>query len=61
MIAEARMSFFYPVVVRRSGFARSIGGGARLSLKQAVLVIAALSLLCWAILIALLMGLRAVL
>jgi hypothetical protein len=35
--------------------------GGRLSLVRAVLVIAALSLLCWAVLIALIVGLRAML
>jgi hypothetical protein len=35
--------------------------GGRLSLVRAVLAIAALSLLCWAVLIALIVGLRAML
>jgi len=56
------MSFFHPVVeVRQSGSARSINGGARLSLTRAVLAIAALSLVCWAVLIVLLVGLGAAL
>jgi hypothetical protein len=59
MVAEAPMSLFHPAEVRRSRLA--IDAGGRLSLVRAVLVIAALSLLCWAVLIALIVGLRAML
>jgi len=55
------MSFFHHVEARRARLALSIDAGARLSRTQAVLMIGALSLLCWAVLIALIVGLLAVL